>query len=106
MVEAHSPVSHGEILKNQSLGAMAQKYGFSIAQLCIRYCLQLDLLPLPKTANPAHMRSNAAVEFEISHVDMEMLKKIERIKNYGEAGIQAIAGGQQPTDCSEAVLAR
>ena len=31
------------------------------------------LLPLPKTANPQHMKTNAAVDFEISNDDMMAL---------------------------------
>src|SRR5262249_289608 len=48
LVEAYSPVAHGELLKNQDITAMATKYGVTIPQLCIRYCMQLDTLPLPK----------------------------------------------------------
>ncbi|MFC0204464.1 aldo/keto reductase [Novosphingobium soli] len=85
LVEAYSPVAHGAVLNNSGLAAMAGKYGVSVAQLCIRYCLQLDLLPLPKTANPEHMRNNAAVDFEISAADMETLKNARSIEDYGEA---------------------
>lgn len=98
VVEAYSPVGHGEMLKHPGVTAMAQKYGVSVAQLCIRYCLQLDMLPLPKTANPAHMRVNADVDFEISVEDMETLKKVERIKSYGEAGIFPVYGGKLHAD--------
>lgn len=84
LVEGYSPVAHGEILKHEGIKAMADKYGVSVAQLCIRYDLQLGTLPLPKTANPEHMKENAAVDFEISEEDMEALKNIEHIKNYGE----------------------
>ena len=52
LVEAYSPIGHGAVLQNPELQAMAKKYGVSVAQLCIRYCLQLGTLPLPKTANP------------------------------------------------------
>ncbi|MGH7224322.1 MAG: aldo/keto reductase [Gemmataceae bacterium] len=84
-VEAYSPVAHGAVLNNSDFAALAAKYGVSVAQLCIRYCLQLDLLPLPKTMNPEHMRSNAAVDFEISTADMEALKNAKSIDDYGEA---------------------
>lgn len=94
LVEAYSPVAHGEMLKNQKITAMAEKYGVTVPQLCIRYCLQLGTLPLPKTANPAHMRSNAALDFEVSDADMESLKKVERIQNYGEASIFPVYGGK------------
>ena len=38
------------------------------------YTLQLGRLPLPKTENPEHMKSNADVDFEIAAEDMETLK--------------------------------
>ncbi|WP_321448166.1 aldo/keto reductase [uncultured Cohaesibacter sp.] len=93
-VEAYSPVAHGKILDNEKIGEMAKKYGVSIPQLCIRYCLELGLLPLPKTANPDHMKSNADVNFEISADDMETLKNIERIKDYGDASMFPVFGGK------------
>src|SRR5262249_2392608 len=62
LVEAYSPIGHGELLKNQQVVEVAEKYNVSVPQLGIRYCLQLDMLPLPKTANPKHMKSNAEVD--------------------------------------------
>jgi len=85
LVEAYSPIGHGALLKNEALAEMAKKYGVSLPRLCIRYTLQLDLLPLPKTANPDHMKDNADVDFVIAEEDMERLKSMERIKDYGEA---------------------
>jgi diketogulonate reductase-like aldo/keto reductase len=87
LVEAYSPIGHGELLKNEKLTDMAKKYGVSVPQLCIRYTLQLDLLPLPKTANPDHMKDNADVDFVISEVDMDVLNNMERIKDYGDASM-------------------
>ena len=87
LVEAYSPVAHGELMKNQQVIKMAEKYGVTVPQLSIRYCIELGLLPLPKTSNPAHMKNNAEVDFEISVEDMEVLKKMEQIRDYGDAGI-------------------
>ena len=92
LVEAYSPMGHGEMFKNRQVAALAEQYGVTLPQLCIRYCLQLGLLPLPKTGNPSHMKNNAAVDFEISAADLEMLKNIERIRSYGEAGIFPVFG--------------
>jgi len=95
VVEAYSPVGHGQILDNAEIKEMAGKYGVSAPQLCIRYCLQLDLLPLPKTANPDHMKNNADVDFEISAEDMEKLENAEPIKDYGDASVFPVyAGGR------------
>jgi diketogulonate reductase-like aldo/keto reductase len=94
LVEAYSPVGHGELLKNEKIIEIAKKYGVSVPQLCIRYTLQLGLLPLPKTANPAHMKNNADLDFVISEEDMELLKHMERIKDYGDASIFPVYGGK------------
>ncbi len=87
VVEAYSPMGHGELMKNEAVAKMAESYGVSVPQLAIRYCLQLGLVPLPKTQTPSHMESNAAVDFVISDEDMETLKSAEKIKDYGEFSI-------------------
>lgn len=84
LVEAYSPIAHGAMLQSDTITALADKYKVSIPQLAIRYCLELDLLPLPKTENPAHMKSNAEVGFEISEEDMEMLKQVTSDFDYGK----------------------
>ncbi|WP_045627835.1 aldo/keto reductase, partial [Lacticaseibacillus paracasei] len=70
LVEAYSPFGHGEMFKNKDIQKMAAKYQVSVAQLGMRYLLQLGLLPLPKTVNPDHMKANAKVDFTISDDDM------------------------------------
>ena len=94
VMEAYSPVAHGEALKNEKIVAMAEKYGVSVPQLCIRYDLQLETIVLPKTTNPEHMKANAAVDFVISDVDMDILKNMEKIKSYGESSRFAVFGGK------------
>ncbi|MBO1073639.1 aldo/keto reductase [Roseomonas marmotae] len=92
LVEAYSPVAHGAVLKDAGLRAMADRYGVSVPQLCIRYCLQLELLPLPQTVNPAHMRDNAAVDFAISDADMDTLRSVRDGTDYGEARMFPVFG--------------
>jgi len=94
LVEAYSPFGHGELLKNQDVRKIAEKYGVSVPQLAIRYCLDLNLLPIPKTANPKHMKSNTEVDLKIAEEDLEFLKNVEQIKDYGEARIFPVYGGK------------
>ncbi len=86
LVEAYSPIGHGKILDHPLLKDMAGKYDVSVAQLAVRYCLQLDMLPLPKSQTADHIRSNADVDFTISDDDMETLKTMPDIEDYGDAG--------------------
>ena len=94
VMEAFSPVAHGEAMRIPAIARMAEKYGVTVPQLCIRYDIQLGMIVLPKTANPAHMRDNAEVDFEISDEDMELLKKVERIDNYGDSSYFPVFGGK------------
>ncbi|MFF1301895.1 aldo/keto reductase [Streptomyces sp. NPDC058307] len=93
LVEAYSPIAHGAILQNAEVQAMAQKYGVTVPQLCIRYTLQLGVVSLPKTANPEHMRSNAEVDFEISGDDMDVLRELRDV-DYGEHSAFPVYSGK------------
>ena len=93
-VEAYSPIAHGEALKNPAIVKMAEKYGVSAAQLCIRYAIQLGTVALPKTADPGHMKSNADVDFVISEEDMQTLLHMERIADYGAFNIFPVFSGK------------
>jgi diketogulonate reductase-like aldo/keto reductase len=93
-VEAYSPIAHGEILNQPEIKAIADKYGVTVPQLCIRYTLQLGAISLPKTANPEHIKSNAEVDFEISAEDMEVLKNFKKIEDYGESSGFPVYGGK------------
>ena len=94
VMEAYSPVAHGEALRIPAIAKMAEKYEVSIPQLCIRYDIQLGMIVLPKTANPDHMKSNADVDFVISDEDMEILKHLEKIDNYGDSSFFPVYGGK------------
>lgn len=94
LVEAYSPIGHGVLLEHEQVATMAERYGVSVPQLSIRYTLQLGLLPLPKTANPEHMKTNADVDFVVSDEDMDALKNVPRIEDYGQASMFPVYGGR------------
>lgn len=74
LVEAWSPMGRGKLLDHPLLTEMAAKYGVSVAQLCIRWCLQRGIVPLPKSVTPERIRENAQVyAFAISQEDMAVL---------------------------------
>jgi diketogulonate reductase-like aldo/keto reductase len=99
VLEAYSPLTKGERLKDRKLVAIAKKYASarpqagnskpriplmesfsrrsdskSTAQILIRWALQHGLVVIPKSANPKRIAENADVfDFEISPADMELL---------------------------------
>ena len=56
----------------------------SVAQLCIRWCLQNNTLPLPKSMTPSHIEKNAAVfDFTISEEDMAAINGMQYFGGLG-----------------------
>ena len=85
LVEAWSPLGTGRMLANPVLKEIAGTYHKSVAQLCIRWCLQHGVLLLPKSVTPARIAENAEVfDFEITAEDMS---RIDRMDNFGGSGL-------------------
>ena len=83
-VEAYSPFGTGKILQNETLSAIASHYGKSTAQLCLRWSLQHDVIPLPKSVNPERMRQNTDIfDFEITPSDMKAIDEMPYIGGSG-----------------------
>ncbi len=73
-VEAWSPLGCGRVLSDERLQNLARKYGKTTAQLCVRWALQHDVIPLPKSVHKERIASNAQVfDFEISPEDVKMI---------------------------------
>jgi len=79
LIQAYSPLATGEIVNNEQLQPLAQKYGVTVAKICLRYCLQNGTLPLPKSTNEGRIAQNLELDFTIDQVDMTFLDNIGRI---------------------------
>ena len=84
VVEAYSPIAHGEALRIEEVVRIAEKYNKSFAQICLKYQLQLGCVVLPKASSIEHLKNNFDLDFEISDEDMETLNKVKPLDNYGE----------------------
>ena len=93
LIEAYSTIAHGKILNNPAVAAIAEQYGVSVPQLCIRYTIQLDTVSLPKTANPDHIRTNADIDFTITDGDMDALRNLDE-RDYGEHATFPVYSGK------------
>ncbi|SCW35234.1 Aldo/keto reductase [Ruminococcaceae bacterium YRB3002] len=88
ILEAYSPLGTGKVFDSVEVHGIADKYGKSIAQVCLRWSLQMGFLPIPKSVNKERMAANKDVfDFELSDDDMEYL-----------TGLHEIAGGAPNPD--------
>ena len=80
LLEAWSPLGCGRLLDHPFLGELAAKYGKSVAQVCIRWCLQKGFLPLPKSVTPSRILDNTKVfDFFLSDEDMAAMDTMENV---------------------------
>lgn len=77
VLEAYSPLGIGYLLSNPIIGEVAKKYEVSPAQICIRYCIQKNTAPLPKSTHEERIIQNTKVDFEIKPEDMAILEQIK-----------------------------
>jgi diketogulonate reductase-like aldo/keto reductase len=77
LVEAWSPLGQGKVLSEPELLRLAEKYKKSTAQICVRWCLQNGILPLPKSTTPARIKENSSVfDFELSAQEIQTINKL------------------------------
>jgi len=76
IVQAYSPLSPLKVLKeDERVQKMLAKYNKSIAQLLLRFDLQLGVVPLTKSAHRERIEENSQIfDFEIDEEDMQYLK--------------------------------
>ena len=78
LVEAWSPLGTGKMLNNETLKTISSKYNKSVAQICIRWCLQNNALPLPKSVTASRIKENTEIfDFVISDEDMKTINAME-----------------------------
>lgn len=74
ILEAYSPLGTGKIFSVPEMQSLADKYGKSIAQICVRWSLQRGYLPLPKSVHAERIEENLKVfDFELSDEDVDMI---------------------------------
>lgn len=78
VIEAWSPLGKGKMLDNETLVKLAKKYNKSVAQICLKWCLQNEIIPLPKSQNKGRMIQNKDLfNFELSDEDMEEINSLQ-----------------------------
>jgi diketogulonate reductase-like aldo/keto reductase len=83
-VEAWSPLASGEILREESLAGIARVHGKTVAQVVIRWHLQLEHIVIPKSVTPARIAENFEVfDFELSPDELSRIDALNRDSRTG-----------------------
>jgi len=80
VVQAYCPLIQGK-MDHPVIQAVAEKYNRDVAQILLRWSLQKGFVPLPKSATPERIRSNARLyDFSLDADDMARLDALDRGK--------------------------
>lgn len=79
VVEAWSPLGRERVFKDELLNKLAEKYGKSVAQICLAFALQMDVVPLPKSSSVERMKQNMDIDFELEEEDFEKIVNMEEM---------------------------
>jgi len=80
VVEAYSPLATGDLLDSPEVMEMAKKYDVTPAQLAIRYCIEKETLPLPKSTHESRIIENSKLDYTISSDDVKKLDTIQDVR--------------------------
>jgi len=85
-VEAYSPLGTGQHLNNGTVRKVARRVGRTPAQVLLRWCVQRDLVVIPKSTHEERIRENAQIfDFTLSPQDMAELDALDRTKGTDRA---------------------
>ena len=78
-VIAYCPIARGKVPGHEVLQRIGQAHGRSPAQVALRYLVQQGIIPIPRTANPAHLAANLAVfDFVLSEAEMAEIGTLKK----------------------------
>jgi 2,5-diketo-D-gluconate reductase A len=85
VTEAWSPIARGgELLTDQVITSLAEKYGKTPAQIVIRWHLELGNVVIPKSVTPARIRENFDVfDIDLDSEDVEAISSLNRNERRG-----------------------
>ena len=83
-IQSWGPFAEGrnELFKNQTLQAIGDQYGKTIAQVVLRWLLERDVISIPKSVQPERIRQNMDIfDFELTQEDMKKIELLDTGKS-------------------------
>jgi diketogulonate reductase-like aldo/keto reductase len=85
-LEAYSPLGTGRHLGDERVARIAERHGRTPAQVLIRWCLEHELIVLPKSTHRERIEQNAQVfDFTLSEEDIAELDALDTTGGTAEA---------------------
>lgn len=83
-ITAWSPLMQGKFKEEPLFQKIADVYGKTPAQVVLRWCIQNDVIVIPKSANKGRIAENGNLfDFELSEEHMVAIDELEQGKRFG-----------------------
>ncbi|MHC5409720.1 aldo/keto reductase [Listeria seeligeri] len=84
VVEAWSPLGNGKLLDNAEIKAIAEVHGKSVAQVILRWDLQIGVVTIPKSVHQERIIQNADIfDFELTEDEVAKISALNKDKRTG-----------------------
>lgn len=84
VMEAWSPLARGRVFQNALLQQIADRHHKSVAQICLRWCVEKGVIPIPKSSRPERIAANKDIfDFQLS---TQEVRKIDALPQMGFSG--------------------
>ncbi|MDT0647127.1 aldo/keto reductase [Zunongwangia sp. F260] len=85
VVESWSPLARGKVFGNEVLEDIAKNHKKSVAQVCLKWIIQHEVIVIPKSSSPQRIEENINLfDFELSKTDMEQINNLPEMGFSGE----------------------
>jgi methylglyoxal/glyoxal reductase len=83
-VEAWSPLSRGRFLDDPVLRKIAEKYAKTPAQVILKWHMQNQIIPIPKSVTPSRLKENADIfDFKLDQQELEEINGLNKDQRFG-----------------------
>lgn len=80
ILEAYSPLGTGKIFDVPEMKQIAEAHDKTIAQVALRWSLQHEFLPLPKSVTPSRIKENTELfDFELTEEEMKQIDQLDGV---------------------------
>jgi len=76
-IEAYSPIAKAKFLDHDPLQSVAKKHNKTAAQVMLAWCLNHDLVVIPKSIHEERIEENADIFFDLDNDDMQKLDNLD-----------------------------
>ena len=91
---AYCPLGRGRLFSDPVLGEIAKKRGRTLAQIALRWLIQQNVIPIPRSSDPARVAQNFDVfDFTLDDDEMARISALKRANGRIANPVERVAGG-------------